>query len=101
MTDPTQRAEAQARAWLRTKYNPTNDPIEHIEVLAQLLLSTEAAVLEEVIQIQCHKCQCADQYEPAVMEVRQWMHRHIRSKTWTLCDAGRIRKHMQAQEQRP
>ena len=47
---PQQRAEALARAWLEPYYKPTGmeSPYLMAQSLAQLLLATEAACLEEV-----------------------------------------------------
>ena len=68
-----------------------------VELIVKALAAQRAAGLEEAVHIQCLKCAFTDQYSPAVVEVGQWMHQHILSKTWTLCDAERILKYKKDQ----
>ncbi len=103
---PSQQAalEQVAREWLTERglcnaasLNGRYPLMGDITSLATLLAAQRVALLEEVVHIQCLKCKFIDQYSPAVVEVGQWMHQHILSKTCTLCDAERIHKYKKAQ----
>lgn len=100
-TDREQQARALADKLNRMEsleYDGYDELLDAQQVMVVALLAdTERATLERVILVQCSKCNARDQYSEAVMEVGQWMHQHILSQTWTLCDAERIHKYKKAQ----